>query len=331
MNNQLILAGVQLPSLNLSPEIAAKVQAQFAQAAANTTTSLPRLSFGGKMFNITFGGDTVELQDRVLDVHLVAIDPQFYYTFYEKAYTGTDSDKDGRIMSRYPLPTDDFEFTPTHEWSQRAYKQRAVVMLANDPDHKLYVVDFGYNSIKKVGNPQLGLLNLSQLIAQLDFIARQNPQILPFMFTVQLSFTKASVAEIQFSLYDQRQQGNTQARFATPAAIEAMANAIANGDVDNLMKVEYDSAANKGEAEPAQATVQAQPAPVATPVVQQVQQPVVQPQVVQQPVVQQPVVQPQVVQQPVVQPQVVQQPVVQQPVVQQAVAQPQATEELASL
>lgn len=312
MSNQLILTGVQLPSLNLSPEIAAKVQAQFAQAAANITTSLPRLSFGGKMFNITFGGNTVELQDRVLDVHLVAIDPQFHYTFYEKPYTGTDSDMDGRIMSRYPLPTDEFEFTPTREWAQRAYKQRAVVMLANDPDHKLYVVDFGYNSIKKVGNPQLGLLSLSQLIAQLDFITRQNPQILPFMFTVQLSFTKASVAEIQFSLYDQRQQGNTQARFATPAAIEAMANAIANGDVDNLMKVEYDSAANKGEAEPAQATVQTQPAPVATSVVQ-------------------PVVQPQVVQQPVVQPQVVQHPVVQQPVVQQAVAQPQATEELASL
>jgi len=315
MSNQLILAGVQLPSLNLSPDVMAKVKAQFAQAAANTTTSLPRLSFGGKMFNITFGGDTVELQDRVLDVHLVAIDPQFHYTFYEKAYTGTDSDKDGRTMSRYPLPTDGFEFTPTHEWSQRAYKQRAVVMLANDPDHKLYVVDFGYNSIKKVGNPQLGLLNLSQLIAQLDFITRQNPQILPFMFTVQLSFTKASVAEIQFSLYDQRQQGNTQARFATPAAIEAMANAIANGDVDNLMKVEYDSTVNKGEAEPTQAPAQAQPATVATPVVQQVQQPVVQPQVVQQ---------------PVVQPQVVQQPVVQQPVVQQPVVQ-QATEELASL
>ena len=297
MSNQLILAGVQLPSLNLSPDVMAKVQAQFAQAAANTTSSLPRLSFGGKMFNITFGGDTVELQDRVLDVHLVAIDPQFHYTFYEKAYTGTDSDKDGRIMSRYPLPTDGFEFTPTHEWAQRAYKQRAVVMLANDPDHKLYVVDFGYNSIKKVGNPQLGLLNLSQLIAQLDFITRQNPQILPFMFTVQLSFTKANVSEIQFSLYDQRQQGNTQARFAAPAAIEAAANAIASGDVDNLMKVEYDSAANKGETEPTQPTVQAQPAPVATPVATPV----------------------------------VQQPVVQQPVVQQPVVQPQATEELASL
>lgn len=269
MSNQLILTGVQLPSLNLSPELVAKVQAQFAQAVANTTTSLPRLSFGGKMFNITFGGNTVELQDRVLDVHLVAIDPQFHYTFYEKAYTGTDSDKDGRVMSRYPLPTDNFEFVPNHEWSQRAYKQRAVVMLANDPDHKLYVVDFGYNSVKKVGNPQLGLLNLSQLITQLDFVTRQNPQILPFMFTVQLSFTKASVAEIQFSLYDQRQQGNTQARFATPAAIEAMMNAITNGDVDNLMKVEYDSAVNKTDTPTPKTTIQ-QPTPVASvaPVVQ---------------------------------------------------------------
>ena len=250
MSNQLTLAGVQLPSLNISPEIVAKVQAQFAQAASNTTTSFPRLSFGGKMFNITFGGDTIELQDRVLDVHLVAIDPQHHYTFYEKKYTGNDSDKDSRTMSRYPLPTDEFEFTPTSEWEQRSYRQRAVVMLANDPEHKLYAVDFGYNSIKKVGNPQLGLLNLSQLIAQLDFITRQNPQILPFMLTVQLSFTKATVPEIQFSLYDQRAQGNTQARFATPAAIEAMANAIANGDVDSLMKIEYDSGDKKDTATP---------------------------------------------------------------------------------
>ena len=243
--SNLILSNVQMPAVALPPELAAKVQAQFGTAAANMTTSLPRLSFGGKMFNITFGGDTVELQDRVLDVHLVAIDPQFHYTFYERQFTGTAADKEGRTMSRYPLPTDSHEFTPTQEWAQRTYKQRAVVMLANDPDHKLYVVDFGYNSVKKVGEPQLGLLNLSQLVAQLDFITRQNPQILPFMLTVQLSFTRASVSEIQFSLYDQRQQGNTQARFATPAAIEAMAAALTNGEVDSLMKVEYDSAAGK--------------------------------------------------------------------------------------
>lgn len=262
MSNQLVLAGVQLPAIQLPADVVAKVANQFAQAAANTTTGLPRLSFGGKMFNISFGGsEPVELQDRVLDVHIVAIDPQFHYTFYEKSYTGTDADKEGRIMSRYPTADDSFEFTPTAEWAQRAYKQRAVVMLANDPDHKLYVADFGYNSVKKVGNPQLGLLNLSQLITQLDFFTRNNQGILPFMFTVQLSFTRASVAEIQFSLYDQRVQGSQQARFATPAAIEAMAQAIASGEVDNLMKVEYDSATNQANE---QAGVSS-PAPVAYP------------------------------------------------------------------
>ena len=170
----------------------AKVSGQLQQAAANITTSMPRLSFSGRMFNLSFGGNTVELQDRVLDVHILAIDPQFHYTFYEKAYTGSDADKEGRSMSRYPLPTDEFEFTPTHEWAQRVYRQRAVVMLANDPQHNLYAVDFGYNSIKKTGNPQLGLFNLSQLIAQLNEFNKANSQLLPFMFTVQLRFSRRS-------------------------------------------------------------------------------------------------------------------------------------------
>ena len=174
-------------------------------------------------------------------------------------------------------------------------------MLANDPEHRLYIMDLGYNSIKKVGNPSLGLLNLSQLITQFDFYNKQNPQLLPFMFTVQMSFTREVQPELQFSLYDQKAQGNYQARFATPAAIDATVQALSNGEVDNLLKVEYDSASQGQQAQPQAVS----PAPVQTPVATPVA-----------PVVQQPVVQ---------------QPVVQQPVVQQAVAQPQATEELASL
>ena len=255
-SNQLILTGVNLPTLNLPNDVLAKVQAQFAAAAANATTSLPRLSFSGKMFNLTMGGSTVELNDRVLDVHIVAVNPQFHYQFFEKSYDESRaSDDSGRTMSRYPLPEDEFEFTPTAEWAQRAYKQRCVVMLANDPDHKLYVVDFGYKSVKKSGNPSLHLLNLSQLVTQFDFITRQNPQVLPFMFTVQLSFTRETVPEIQFSLIDQMAQGNNQPRFATPAAIEAMVTALSNGEVDNLLKIEYDSASNEA-ATPVQQPVQ---------------------------------------------------------------------------
>lgn len=268
MSNQLIIAPTAMPALQLPADVLAKVQAQLSQAAANQTSSLPRLSFGGKQFNLTFGGNTVPLDDRVLDVHIVAIDPQFHYAFYEKSYDESKNSEDkGRILVRYPLPTDDFTFTPTAEFTQRAYKQRCVVMLANDPEHKLYIMDLGYNSIKKVGNPSLGLLNLSQLITQFDFYNKQNPQLLPFMFTVQMSFTREVQPEIQFSLYDQKAQGNYQARFATPSAIEAMVQALTNGEVDNLMKVEYDSASQGQQAQPQAVS----PAPVQTPVAPVVQ------------------------------------------------------------
>ena len=267
--SQLIIAPNAMPALQLPSDVLAKVQAQLSQAAANQTTSLPRLSFGGKQFTITIGGTAVPLDDRVLDIHIVAIDPHFHYAFYEKSYEESkNSDDKGRMLVRYPLPTDEINFTPTAEFAQRAYKQRCIVMLANDPEHKLYVMDLGYNSIKKVGNPAIGLLNLSQLITQFDFYNKQNPQLLPFMFTVQMSFTREVQPEVQFSLYDQRQQGNHQARFATPAAMTAIIQALTDGEVDNLMKVEYDSA---GVVQPT-AQVVAQPVaqPVAKPTAQAV-------------------------------------------------------------
>lgn len=280
MNNLVIQTNQNLPAVNLDPSILAKVQQQFTQAAANVTSSRPRLSFAGRAFNLTFGGEKVELQERVLDVHIVAIDPQFHYTFYEKDFNDPDNEN-GRILSRYPTPEDTFEFTPTAEWKQRTYKQRAVVMLANDPEQKLYIADFGYNSIKKSGNPAIGLFNLSQLITQLDYITRNSNGILPFMLTVQLSFTRDTVPVVQFSLYDQRVQGDNNARFATAANIEFMAKAIASGEVDKLMDVSYDSqeqtgATTKATVQPTAQAVAPQQQ-VATPAVQQ---PIVQPQVV---------------------------------------------------
>lgn len=268
--SQLIIAPNAIPALQLPTDVLAKVQAQLKQAADNQSSSMPRLSFSGKRFNLTVGGSKVELQDLVLDVHIVAIDPNFHYVFSEFEYDDVkNKDDKGRMLVRYPLPTDEIAFTPTTEFAKRAYKQRCIVMLANDPEHRLYIMDLGYNSVKKVGNPSLGLLNLSQLITQFDFYNKQSPQLLPFMFTVQMSFTREVQPEIQFSLYDQKAQGNYQARFATPAAIDAMVQALSNGEVDNLMKVEYDSANVQGQQAQPQAV---SPAPVQTPVA-----PVVQP------------------------------------------------------
>lgn len=285
--SQLIIAPNAMPALQLPADVLAKVQAQLKQAADNQTSSLPRLSFGGKMFNLTVGGSKVELQDRVLDVHIVAIDPNFHYVFNEFGYDDVkDKDDKGRVLVRYPLPTDEFTFTPTTEFASRQYKQRCVVMLADDPEHRLFIVDYGYNSIKKVGNPALGLLNLSQLITQFQFYQSSNPQLFPFMFTVQLSFTREVQPEVQFSLYDQRQQGNHQARFANAGAMDAIVRALSDGSVDSLMKVEYDSA-SQGQ----QSAAAVSPAPVQTPVAPQtapVQPAPVQPAPVQMPVAQAP-------------------------------------------
>ena len=294
--SQLIIAPNAMPALQLPADVLAKVQAQLKQAADNQSSSLPRLSFGGKMFNLTVGGSKVELQDRVLDVHIVAIDPNFHYVFNEFGYDDVkDKDDKGRVLVRYPLPTDEFTFTPTAGFASRQYKQRCVVMLANDPEHKLFIVDFGYNSIKKVGNPALGLLNLSQLITQFQFYQSSNPQLFPFMFTAQLSFTREVQPEIQFSLYDQRQQGNHQARFANAGAMDAIVKALSDGSVDNLMKVEYDSA-SQGQ----QSAAAVSPAPVQAPVVP-VQQSAPQPTQTVAPAPQTAPVQPAPVQMPVAQ------------------------------
>ena len=64
--SQLIIAPNAMPALQLPADVLAKVQAQLKQAADNQSSSLPRLSFGGKMFNLTVGGSKVELQNRTL-------------------------------------------------------------------------------------------------------------------------------------------------------------------------------------------------------------------------------------------------------------------------
>ena len=242
MSNQLVITNLnQVPAVNLPESVMAKVQAQFNSAteALSSTGSAARLSFAGRSFHLNLGQNKTELDERVLDVYLVAIDPKFHYVFYDKPYTGNENEEI-KTLTRYPNAEDPIVFEKTKEWASRAYKQRAIVMLANDPDHKLYIADFGYNSVKKSGNPQLGLFNLAQLVSYLTSINQQNPQILPFMITVQMSFTSASVPEIQFSLIDQRQKGgNQQVRFADNASIEAMINAISSGETDSLLKMDY--------------------------------------------------------------------------------------------
>ena len=114
-------------------------------------------------------------------------------------------------------------------------------MLANDPTHKLYVVDFGYKSVKQSGNAQSNTCDLSSLLKSMHGISSQYQGLLPFMMTVQLSFdTKHSVPVVAFSLYDNRNHSNA-IRFANDAAIAEMIRVLGNGDVERLLDIHFDN------------------------------------------------------------------------------------------
>lgn len=233
----------RMPKLAMPEEISARIRNMFSEAAENTSSSLPRLTFGRMTFNLSFGASSRELPGRTLDVHILAINPRFHYVFYQNKFTGTDADKEGRVMSRYPLATDPIEFPPDGDgfWAQRMYRQRCVVMIANDPSRKLYVADFGYKSVRKPKIPEMGLLNLSDLAAQFDIMMKTSKDFFPFMAKIQLSFAKDTVPVVQFSFFDQLNPDSDTIRFADEASSNAMIQMLASGEVDRLMDVTYDS------------------------------------------------------------------------------------------
>lgn len=304
MTNQVITFGnVHVPVPQMNADFAAKIAAQWQQAAALATNAPNRITFKSNRFNISKGGaEPVQLSDLTLDVHIVAVNPQFHYVFYDRTYD--ESEKTGvapKALSRYPLPDEKFDSPLPAGFVQRNYRQRAVVMLANDPQHELYVVDFGYKSVRQSGNANVGTCSFSTLLKTLgDFQASHG--IMPFTFTVQLSFDGSqSVPVVAFSLYDLRNRSN-EVRFASEPAIQAMVEAMTDGTTDRLLDIHFDNTAEN-------ATVNAAPP----------QQPQMQvpPQGQVQPPQMQPQMQPQGQQPPAWQQQAQAQPQMQQPQSQQ--------------
>ena len=316
MTNQVIPFGnANVPVPQMNADFAAKIAAQWQQAAALATNAPNRITFKGNRFNISKGGgEPVQLSELTLDVHIVAVNPQFHYVFYDRTYD--ESEKTGvapKTLSRYPLPDEKFDSPPPAGFVQRNYRQRAIVMLANDPQHELYVVDFGYKSVRQSGNANVGTCSFATLLKTMgDFQASHG--IMPFTFTVQLSFDGSqSVPVVAFSLYDLRNRSN-EVRFASEPAIQAMVEAMTNGTTDRLLDIHFDNTtenATVNAAPPQQPQMQVPPQG-------QVQPPQGQPQM--QPQGQQPPAWQQQAQfQPQMQPQGQQQP----PWQQQAQAQPQ--------
>lgn len=243
MTNQVITFGnVNVPVPQLNAEFQAKIAAQWQQAAALATNAPNRITFKGNRFNLSKGGaEPVQLSDLTLDVHIVAVNPQFHYVFYDRSFD--ESEKTGvapKTLSRYPLPDEKFDSPPPNGFVQRNYRQRAIVMLANDPQHELYVVDFGYKSVRQSGNANVGTCSFSSLLKTLgDFQASHG--IMPFTFTVQISFDGSqSVPVVAFSLYDLRNR-DTNVRFASEPAIQAMVEAMTNGTTERLLDINFDN------------------------------------------------------------------------------------------
>ena len=243
MTNQVITFGnAHVPVPQMNADFAAKIAAQWQQAAALATNAPNRITFKSNRFNISKGGaEPVQLSDLTLDVHIVAVNPQFHYVFYDRTYD--ESEKTGvapKTLSRYPLPDEKFDSPLPAGFVQRNYRQRAIVMLANDPQHELYVVDFGYKSVRQSGNAHVGTCSFSTLLKTMgDFQATHG--IMPFTFTVQLSFDGSqSVPVVAFSLYDLRNRSN-EVRFASEPAIQAMVEAMTNGTTDRLLDIHFDN------------------------------------------------------------------------------------------
>ena len=304
MTNQVIPFGnANVPVPQMNADFAEKIAAQWQQAAALATNAPKRITFKSNRFNISKGGgEPVQLSELTLDVHIVAVNPQFHYVFYDRTYD--ESEKTGvapKTLSRYPLPDEKFDSPPPAGFVQRNYRQRAIVMLANDPQHELYVVDFGYKSVRQSGNANVGTCSFATLLKTMgDFQASHG--IMPFTFTVQLSFDGSqSVPVVAFSLYDLRNRSN-EVRFASEPAIQAMVEAMTDGTTDRLLDIHFDNTAEN-------ATVNAAPP----------QQPQMQvpPQGQVQPPQMQPQMQPQGQQPPAWQQQAQAQPQMQQPQSQQ--------------
>lgn len=276
MTNQVIPFGnANVPVPQMNADFASKIAAQWQQAAALATNAPNRITFKSNRFNISKGGgEPVQLSELTLDVHIVAVNPQFHYVFYDRTYD--ESEKTGvapKTLSRYPLPDEKFDSPPPAGFVQRNYRQRAIVMLANDPQHELYVVDFGYKSVRQSGNANVGTCSFATLLKTMgDFQASHG--IMPFTFTVQLSFDGSqSVPVVAFSLYDLRNRSN-EVRFASEPAIQAMVEAMTNGTTDRLLDIHFDNTtenATANAAPPQQPQMQVPPQG-------QVQPPQMQPQ-----------------------------------------------------
>lgn len=260
MTNQVAaFNAANLPSINLPADIAAKLAAQWQQAAQNVTFSYPVLKTKNGRFVLQDSGNETTLEALTLDVFLVAIDPRIHYTYYAKDFNDIKEGEQVQTKSCYPDPNEPYDAPIPAPYVQKKVSQRVVVMLAGDPSHKLYSWDIGYNSLRKTGNDHAHTANFSQLLPTLNQLCQMQPGLLPPMICVQLSIDgKPKGGGVAFSLYNAKTPGVFDLRFADTASLEVMMQALTDGTVESMMKVEYEYIPGKDNQQPATAATQPQ-------------------------------------------------------------------------
>lgn len=231
-------------------------------------TSAATMSFKGRSFYVKSGGAAVELPSRQIDVYIVGMRDKDHVSFFGTEYGDGQEIDPSQVLTRDMKPTD----PKSKEWEankpageehykSRTRKRRVVLLLDGDQEQKLVVADLGELSVYGPRDTNMGLFNLVQLSKQFASMRKHNPQIMPFMFRLQMSFTSDSVPVVQFSFQDQlRKDPANPFRVAPDHVVQRAVEAWNKGEVQELL----DLWISKDGAAPAQVEQKVTP-PVKTP------------------------------------------------------------------
>lgn len=267
-----------LQNFNLSTMMSGDAMSQMMGAFDQAQDSLggaaaATMSFKGRSFYVKSGGTTLELPTRQIDVYLVALRDKDHLSFYENEYG------DGQEVDPATTFTRDFRTgdPKTSEWlankpadearfKSRTRKRRAILLLDGDQEQKLVIADLGELSVYAPRDTNLGLFNVSQLVKQFASMRKHNPQIMPFMFKLQMSFTSDSVPVVQFSFQDQLHRDPANPfRVAPDHVIQRAVEAWNKGEVQELLDLWINTGEQKVQSITAPTEPVAPVAPVSTP------------------------------------------------------------------
>lgn len=262
----------------LPASILDKIGSNLDDMAGSFGGGLNFITYGGREFHLKMGGAETSHPSRTLDFVLVAGAKNDHRVFYRGTYeagkdvlptcwSSDDVTPDANVPPQQrgsdKCETCPFNAKDSHQSGKgRACtrKRRAVVMLPDDTEQRLFLTDVSALSIYGERNTQAGYLNWQQVTKQLATYRSQDKRLVPFVFVLQMSFTQDTVPVTQFSFVDQVTRSNI--RMAPQQIIEAAGKAWESGEVERLLSLEIGKAdaPAQEQAAPAQPTQQAAPA-----------------------------------------------------------------------